>query len=174
MHENVIQLRHTDRVILPGPAGRLTPNSLSKMNLPETPTESSLLRHSNGYLAACAIGIVFCWMQSLAYLNHVVPLSALDTPLPAAQGASSVRAGPGTSEIQRTPQMHGPHDRQRIRSAAYSCKCMMETGCADAATAVALPSLLLGNFSENTGAESRPAELHPVTFSARIAGQRQF
>ena len=134
--------------------------------------ESSVLRHSNGYLAACAIGIVFCWMQSLAYLNHVGPSPALDMRPSLAQGLSSVRAVPGTNEIQRTLQWHGLHDRQRLRSAAYSCECMTE--CAGAAIGVALPSLLLGNFREKVGAESWLSEPRLLTFSARITGQRQF
>jgi hypothetical protein len=135
--------------------------------------ESSLLRHSNRYLTACAIGIVFCWMQSLAYLNHVAPSPALDRPLSLALGVSSLRAAPGTNEIQRTLQWHGLHDRQRFRSATYSCECMTETGCVGAAIAVALPSLLLGNSRENAGAESWLAEPRMIT-SARFAGQREF
>ena len=136
--------------------------------------ESSVLRHGNGYLAACVIGIVFCWMQSLAYLNHVGPSPALEMPPSLAQGLSLVRAVPGTNEIQRTLQWHGLHDRQRFRSAAYSCECMTETGCAGAAISVALPSVLLGTFRENVDAESWLAEPRLVTFSARITGQRQF
>jgi hypothetical protein len=147
------------------------------MNLPEATTESTLLRHSNGYLAACAIGIVFCWMQSLVYLNHVIAVAvspALEMPLSPAQGVSSVRAAPGTNEIQRALQWHGLHDRQRFRSAAYSCECMTETGCAGAAISIALPSVLPGTFRENAGAESWLAEPHLVTFTPCSTGQCEF
>jgi hypothetical protein len=144
------------------------------MHLPAAPMESSVLRHGNGYLAACVIGIVFCWMQSLAYLNHVGPSPALEMPPSLPQGLSSLRATPGTNEIERTLRWHGLHDRQRLRSAAYSCECMTETGCAGAAISVALPSVLLGTFRENVDAESWLAEPRLVTFSARITGQRQF
>jgi len=144
------------------------------MHLPAAPMESSVLRHGSGYLAACAIGIVYCWMQSLAYLHHVGPSPALEMPPSLAQGLSSVRATPGTNEIERTLQWHGLHDRQRLRSAAYSCECMTETGCAGAAIGVALPSLLPGNVREKVGAESWLGEPRLLTFSARVAGQRQF
>jgi hypothetical protein len=150
--------------------------------------ERLLLKHYNACLAVCALGVLFCWLQSLTYVRPLPAPVTAESAVP--QGEHAMRAAfqlPRTAADMRFAVSHMPRLFD-LTPFGRACFCLRDNECAAGALTF-VSDLLLGNLIRGidpvdeitrpvalqsvgkANAAKAPAELKPVSAGIEAPGQ---
>lgn len=110
-----------------------------------TKIERLLLKHYNACLAVCALGVLFCWLQSLSYVRPLPAQVTAESGVP--QGEHAMRAAfqlPRTVADMRFAVSHMPRLFD-LTPFGRACFCLRDNECATGALTF-VSDLLLGNL----------------------------